>query len=137
MQGALLRKEIDTVTVEILGVADSALSIVQVTDVKTGSVNELLTPGRNLKIAGNKIKIAGDNVDNGVYFINQDTQERIKVDVSDLVTNNPSELIIVIPALVAGMYKVEVTTQFTNSVLLKEPRSFIFDKTLAVSQITL
>ncbi|MDP9957889.1 hypothetical protein J2X97_003563 [Epilithonimonas hungarica] len=45
----------------ILGIADSACSILQVTDVKSGSVNDLITPGRNLKISGNKIKVAGDD----------------------------------------------------------------------------
>jgi hypothetical protein len=51
-QGSLLRKELATVDVQILGVADTMLSIAQVTDVKSGSVNDLLTPGRNLRISG-------------------------------------------------------------------------------------
>jgi hypothetical protein len=75
--------------VEILGVADTALHVVQVTDVKTGSVNDLLTPDRNLRIAGSKIKIAGADESVGVYFGNQDTAERTKVDHSGVVTNNP------------------------------------------------
>jgi hypothetical protein len=33
---------------------------------KTGNVNDLLTPNRNLKIARYKIKIAGDHAANGV-----------------------------------------------------------------------
>jgi len=133
VQGSQLRKELDAVTVEILGVADSSLSVAQVTDVKTGSVNDLLTPNRNLKISGYKLKIAGDNPANGVYFVSQATQERIKVDASDMVTNNPSELIIVIPALAAGTYRMEVTTQFSAGIaLLKEPRTVIFDKALTV-----
>jgi hypothetical protein len=36
------------------------LSVLAVTDVNTGSLNNLLTPNRNLHIAGQKIKIAGD-----------------------------------------------------------------------------
>ncbi|MDR1552202.1 MAG: DUF4469 domain-containing protein [Prevotellaceae bacterium] len=131
-QGSQLRKELQSVQIEIMGVADSSLGIAQVTDIKTGCVNDIITPNRNLRISGHKLKIAGDNVANGVYFVNQDTQERTKVDASDLVINNPSELMIVIPALAAGMYKVEVTTQFTNSVLLKEPRTAVFDRILTV-----
>jgi hypothetical protein len=100
--------------------------------VKTASVNDLLTPGRNLKIAGYKIKIAGSNTANGIYFVNQATSERTKVDISDIVTNNPSELIVVIPDLAAGTYLLEVTTQYTPSTLLKEPRLTTFDKTLTV-----
>jgi hypothetical protein len=131
-QGMLLRKELENITVDILGVAETGAAIAQVQDVKTGSVNDLLTPNRNLKISGHKIKIAGDNADNGIYFVNQGTQQRAKVDASDVVINNPSELIVVIPALAAGTYKLEVITQFTNSVFLKEPRTAVFDKTLTV-----
>ena len=130
-QGAQLRKELESVDVQILGVADTALEIVQVADVKTGSVNDIITPDRNLRINGHKLKIAGTAEANGVYFINQDTQERTKVDASDMVTNNPSELIIVIPALAEGAYKVEVTTQYSSN-LLKDPRTVTFDKLLTV-----
>jgi hypothetical protein len=134
-QGSLLRKELESISVDVLGVADTGLAIFQVTDVKTGSVNELLTPNRNLRISGHKFKIAGDNAANGIFFINQDTQERTPVDASDIVTNNPSELIVVIPALPAGTYKLEVTTQFgsNSKTLLNEPRTIVFDKLLSVS----
>jgi hypothetical protein len=131
-QGALLRKELENVTVEILGVADTGAMIAQVINVKTGSVNDLLTPNRPLKIDGHKIKIAGDSAANGIYFVNQATAERTKVDGSDIVTNNPSELIVVIPSLAAGTYQVEVTTQYSVGTVLKEPRSALFDKALTV-----
>jgi hypothetical protein len=131
-QGAMLRRELETVTVEILGVAETGAVIAQVIDVKTGSVNDLLTPNRNLKIAGDKIKIAGDSAVNGVYFVNRITSERTRVDDSDMVVNNPSELIVVIPALAAGTYLLEVTTQYAVGSLLKESRTAMFDKTLTV-----
>ncbi|MDR0729015.1 MAG: DUF4469 domain-containing protein, partial [Prevotellaceae bacterium] len=57
---------------------------------------------------------------------------RTKVDPTDMVTNYPSELIIVIPALAAGKYQVEVTTQYTPNKFLNEPRTVIFDKILTV-----
>jgi len=133
-KGSLLRKELESVEVNILGVADVLLFIAQVADVKTGSVNDLLTPNRNLKVSGGKIKIAGENEQNGVYFVNQGTSERVKVDSTDIVTNNPSELIIVIPALVAGEYKLEVITQYggNSKQLLKEPRNAAFERVLSV-----
>ena len=131
-QGESLRKELPSIEVEILGVAESGIFISQVTDVKSGSVNDLLTPGRNLKIAGQKLKIVGDNADIGIYFVNQATDERTQVDDSDMVTNNPSELIVVIPALTVGNYRLEVNTQYAVGSTLKEPRSTIFDKLLTV-----
>jgi hypothetical protein len=131
-QGAKLRKETENIMVDILGVADTGVFIEQTLDVKTGSINDLLTPNRPLKIAGYKIRIAGDNPANGICFVNQTTGERVKVDDSDIVTNNPSELIVVIPALTTGTYLLEVTTQYAVSSLLKEPRTTVFDKTLTV-----
>jgi hypothetical protein len=133
-QGSLLRKELENVTVEVLGVADTDASIAQVIDVKTGSVNDLLTPNRNLKIVGHKIKVAGDNEANGIFFVNKASAERTKVDESDIVTNNPSEVIVVIPALGAGIYLLEITTQFGSNkkTMLKEPRTAVFDKDLTV-----
>ena len=134
-QGETLRSELSTVTVEILGVAESGTFIAQVTDVKSGTVNDLLTPDRNLKIAGSKIKIAGEIPgETGISFINQSTQDVIKVPESDIVTNNPSEVIIIIPELIAGEYKLQIVTQYTGSAkLLKEPRTVVFDKVLIVA----
>ncbi len=131
-QGDTLRNELSDVDVEIMGVADTTLSILQVTDVKTGTVNDQLTPNRNLKIAGYKVKISGEHAGNGIYFVNQTSGESTKVDSSDIVTNNPSELIVVIPELAAGTYKLQVTTQFSPNLILKEPRTVIYEKILTV-----
>jgi hypothetical protein len=132
-QGEKLRAEIPNIEINILGVADAQAAILQVTDAKSGSVNDLLTPGRNLKINGNKIKIAGDDAANGIYFVDTTTQTRTPIESGDLVTNNPSELIIIIPALPAGKYTLEVVTQYAGGmILLKEPRTAVFDKALTV-----
>lgn len=133
-QGEKLRAEIPGIEVNILGVAAASSAILQVTDVKTGSVNDLLTPGRNLKITGSKIKIAGEEPGNGIYFINTATLDRTAVDATDIVTNNPSELMIIVPAsLVAGTYTLEVVTQFSGSQNLKTARAAQFDKVLTVA----
>lgn len=133
-QGAVLRREAEAVEVKILGMADAALYIAQVTDMRTGSINDLLTPGRNLRIAGTKIKIAGSSSDCGVFFVHCETNEGTRVDTPDVIVNNPSELIVVIPPLAAGEYRVAIRTQFTGSgaTLLKQPRETIFDRTLTV-----
>jgi Domain of unknown function (DUF4469) with IG-like fold len=113
-------------------VAESSAAILQVTDVKSGSVNDLLTPGRNLKIAGSKIKVAGNDPFIGVFFVNTTSNVRTMVEESDMVTNNPSELIVVIPALPAGTYQLEVVTQYAGSMMLKEPCTAVFDRELTV-----
>lgn len=132
VQGEKLRSEIPNIEVNILGVAEAAAVILQVEDMKSGSVNDLLTPNRNLKITGYKIKIAGDNPANGIFFTNVDTDVQTPVPADDLVTNNPSELLIVIPALGAGTYRLEVVTQYAGTVPLKEPRTAVFNKELKV-----
>jgi hypothetical protein len=134
-QGALLRKELELVTVDILGMADAGTVITQVIDAWTSSVNDVITPGRNLKIEGRKIKIAGANGANGVYFKKTDDTLYMQLDPRDVVTNNPSELIVVIPYnLTPGTYHVEVATQYSGSGnLLKEIRRTVFDKILTVN----
>ncbi len=133
-QGDLLRKELPGIEVNILGVGDSSTTIAQVTDVKTGSVNDRLTPNRNLRIKGYKLKLAGENETVGIYFVNTATEARVKVPADEIVTNNPSELVIVTPELTAGIYRLEVTTQYsTGGTLLKEPRTAIFDNDLTVA----
>jgi hypothetical protein len=131
-QGALLRKELPSIKVDIEGVADSGISILQVTDVKTGSVNDLLTPGRNLRITGQKIKIVGEAFEIGVFFAKTDGSITYKVDTEDIVINNPSEVMVVIPSLDASTYKLSITTLFNPNHNLKEPRTATFDKTLTV-----
>ena len=131
-QGERLRAELPNIEVEILGVADNVAAILQVTDVKSGSVNETLTPNRNLKIAGSKIKVVGDDSKVGVFFVNTATNAVTQVDKSDMVTNNPSELIVVIPNLAVGSYTLKVVTQFNPSTPLKSARTVEFDKVLIV-----
>jgi hypothetical protein len=132
-QGDMLRKGLSSIAVEMKGLGDSSITINEVQDIKTGSVNDLLTPNRNLRIKGFKLKLAGENPAVGVYFVNQATGERIKVEPSDIANNNPAELMIIIPILVAGTYSLEVTSQFAGGGFnLKEPRTSAFDKILTV-----
>ena len=132
-QGLKLRREIENVSVEITGVNKVTFFVDEVTDIESENVNDLLTPKHNLRISGSKIKIAGENAENGVYFVNQETNERVKVS-SKIPVNKPSELVVVIPALAAGSYKLEIVTQFSGASKqpLKKPRSTIFDKVLNV-----
>ncbi|MEC5173369.1 DNA-binding domain-containing protein [Chryseobacterium nepalense] len=131
-QGEKLRAEIPTIEVNILGVADASSMILQVKDVKSGSVNDLLTPGRNLRISGSKLKLAGDDPSVGIFFTDTVSQASTPVEASDIVTNNPSELMVVIPALPAGTYQLKVVTQYAQGNLLKEPRTAVLDKVLTV-----
>jgi hypothetical protein len=134
-QGAELRRELGMVSVEVLGKADSGCFIAQVEDMRTLSVNGLLTPGRNARITGGKLKIEGEDPSCGVYFVNEADGERVKVEAADLVENLKGSLLIVIPALAPGAYRLEVSTQFTGhrGKLLKAPRIAAYDRLLTVA----
>ncbi|MDR3115759.1 MAG: DUF4469 domain-containing protein [Treponema sp.] len=133
-QGAELRRELGLVSVQILGKAESGFFIAEVRDLRTGSVNDLLTPGRNAKISGGKLKVEGEDPSNGVYFVNEADGTRVKVDAADIVENQKGHLLIVVPALVAGTYRLEVTTQYgSGGTALKAPRTTAFDRLLTVA----
>ena len=132
-QGELMRREIEGVEVKIMGVAETGLYIGQVEDMKSRTVNEVLTPGFNLRVTGTKLRVVGDKPGVGIFFRETATNTATKVDEGDIVVNNPSELMIIIPALPAGTYQLEVTTQYSmGKQWLKEPRTSVFEKTLTV-----
>ncbi|GHV39565.1 hypothetical protein AGMMS49546_11840 [Spirochaetia bacterium] len=133
-QGAELRKELASVTVSILGKAETSFFIAQVQDMRTGSVNDTLTPGRNALITGSKLKIAGEKPECGVYFVNTGDQTRVKVEAADIVENQNARVMVVSPALAAGTWQIEISTQYSGgSALLREPRTATFDRILTVS----
>jgi len=132
-QGEKLRALIPGIEVDIVGLAEVTNVIHQITDVNSGSINDILTPNRNLKIHGSKIKIVGENPDNGIYFVNTTTGARTKANTNDIAVNKPSELIIIIPNLAKGTYRLELATQYTGSKKqLKQPRIIGLDKVLTV-----
>ena len=101
-QGELMRREIEDVEVKIMGVAETGLYIGQVEDMKSRTVNEVLTPGFNLRVTGTKLRVVGDKPGVGIFFRETATNTATKVDEGDIVVNNPSELMIIIPALPAS-----------------------------------
>ena len=84
-------------------------------------------------MTGTKLRVVGDKPGVGIFFRETATNTATKVDEGDIVVNNPSELMIIIPALPVGTYQLEVTTQYsTGNKLLKEVRSAVFDRPLTV-----
>ena len=130
--GVALRAAVSQVKPKRVTAVVSGTIITAVTDLKSGSVNGTLTPGRNIKLTGAKLKLAGDKDTVGLYFVAENGDAEIKVDPSDIVVNNPSEVIAVVPALAAGTYHVRIVTQYTSGTFLKTPRTYTFDKDLTV-----
>jgi hypothetical protein len=124
-QGMDLRNAIAETTVEILGIQSDPLEIISLTDSTTGKTDGTLTKGRNAELKGSYLKIVGENADCGVSFTNTATKEVTKLDMPDIVINEPSRLLILVPAtLAAGEYELSVTTQYSGgNNVLKQPRS--------------
>ena len=131
--GIVLRSAVSRIKPKRVAAVLTGTVITSVTALKTGSVNGSLTPGRDLKLSGSKLKLAGNQAEVGLYFVPAGGGAELKVDPSDIVVNNPSEVIAVIPPLAAGTYRVRLVTQYTSGTLLKTPRTYTFDKDLTVS----
>ncbi|MDR0475651.1 MAG: DUF4469 domain-containing protein [Treponema sp.] len=116
-----LRRLMEAIAVEVSGMADANGLIAEFTDTATGAVNEVLTKMNIFTITGDRIKIAGDHPDVGLYFEQTDGPAKIKV--TDIAENTANKVIGMCPGAPAGKYKVVIKTQWTNSSsLLKEPR---------------
>ena len=136
-QGAELRKSIAKTKVEILGEQSSPMAVFGITDKTTGKTDGTLTKGKNAEIKGSYIKITGDHADCGVVFTNIDTKKKVSLKAEDMVLNEPSRLLILVPdSLPAGNYELSVTTQYSqgkSSAPLKQPRTEKFNGTVVIS----
>jgi hypothetical protein len=132
--GSALRAVVGGIKTRKVAVQTGGIHFGSVTDIKSGSVNNVITPERNLKISGARLKIAGDDPETGLYFVPlEGGGAPVKTESSDIVINNPSEIISVIPPLPAGTYRLRLVTQYTGGSILKRPASADFDKILTVN----
>lgn len=114
-QGQLMRKKIDNVKFKILGYSENEPRIETIYDYTTLNKNGIITPARNLKLIGNKIRIAGDDENVELYFVNTETKVRTKLPKEFILENNPKSVIVLCPDLSPGLYTLEILTQYANS----------------------
>lgn len=129
-----LRETLKSTPVRILGMAPDSSVITQVSDVTTGKVNAVLTPGGMAHIRGHRIKIAGDKPGLGLFLHNEDTQEQFEVPTTSIGINDPSKISFVAPPLLtSGNYQLRIVTQYTGSnKFLHDPRELTLPYLLAV-----
>ncbi|WP_251619948.1 DNA-binding domain-containing protein [Odoribacter lunatus] len=114
-----------------LQIAQVGPAINDITDSTTGKVSEMLTPGGPAIITGSGILLKGDDPAVGVYFKPDGEGEAKKVDL--VIANTKSQIIISIPTLAPGQYRLSVTTQAgANYQILKTPRTYEFPILLTV-----
>lgn len=129
LQDKILREEIAKTDVVIQGEKNDVMYILETEDKKTGLKDGSMSPGRNLVVRGAYIKVVGDDLSVGISFRNKADDTIVKVTEDMFATNNPSELIFLVPTeLSNGEYELTVTTQYTKNtgVYLKVPRLVSF-----------
>ncbi|MFT3739445.1 MAG: DNA-binding domain-containing protein [Breznakibacter sp.] len=130
---AEMRAALAEVGVEVLGVKESGAFIGLVTDTATGLTDGSITAGDDIRIEGDKLKIAPEGEETlGVFLVDANG---VATHVTRRLTqNDPKTIIARVPDLHPGQYSLRITTRFsTGSTLLKEPRTVEYDKLLIVA----
>lgn len=133
-QGLDLRRAVAETTVDILGTQADPITIFSVTDSSTGKTDGTLTRGRNAELKGTYLKITGTDPACGIEFTNVTTKDTTKLTPQDMVLNEPSRLLILVPASLApGEYELSVTTQYSGgNTVLKTPRTVMPDMPIII-----
>lgn len=130
-QGAELRSTLASISVDVLGVAPTGPIIGKVEDSLSGTFDSVITPNNVIKITGNKIKVEGNDATVGLWFVN--TADNSKTKVEQLISNDPKEVVAMVPALPKGEYELQLVTQYSGGgKALKESRETVFELVLSV-----
>lgn len=117
---------------------EACAKISLVTDAYTGKTDGTITPGGGLSVVGSKIKClnaSGSGIGT-ISFIDSSTQE-VAATVGTLISNQPSKVIFICPALKNGTYTLRIGTYYgSSSALLKSERVIDYPLTLTVSQMS-
>lgn len=124
VQGKVLRDGLVDTTVKVLGEKGNAAFISGGKDAATRATDGTVTPGRNYAISGRNIKVMGTDPTVGVYIVSSGGTRR-KLDAEMIALNNPSDVIVLLPAdLEEGNYEIEIVTQYASGGKdLKIPRT--------------
>jgi hypothetical protein len=112
--GTVLRDAARKIKTEKVTVAESLPHILEVKDVMSDTVNDLITPGGVVQLRGGKLRFLTDQPDNGIFLIHENGTEFKLVTI---VENKPARLIAVLPTdLPQGEYFIELRTSFSGNV---------------------
>ena len=131
--GKLLRETLKLVKVGVNGVAAVGPVINTVTDSTSKAINGQLSSGGALVLGGVNLKIQGDDPSIGVY-LTPTTEGAAPMKAPVVIANSPSQVIVQMPTLADGQYTVSLTTQYSGSRNVKEPRTYTFPIILIVGE---
>ena len=116
----------------VLGLGPANPKNMEVKDVVSGKVNEVLTKGGVVHLVGSRLKFKADDEAQGIFFV-PETGEAVRATV--IAENKPARLMAIIPAgLKAGTYYIEVRTKIDmGGKKLKTLKTGRFAKPLTVT----
>jgi len=129
---AEMRNSFSRIGIEVLGMKNSVAYIGLVTDTATGNADGTITAGDDIRIDGDRLRIAPlDEEGLGVFFVDNDGKA---FPVTRRFTqNDPKTVIARVPNLPVGTYTLRIVTRFsTNSQLLKDLRVIEYERLLTV-----
>ena len=136
LESPSLRRIADAITIEVIRPRTGYIE--QFLDCESGTVNQKLTPGGSCVITGNRIKIAGESPECGLYFVSTAREPlQVKAVRSPLANTNRKIISSIPPDLSDGEYVAEIKTQYPSGgggTYLKTPRVVISPFTLTVAR---
>ena len=130
-----LREAIARTGVKILGAKGDSAYFIGGEDAATRATDGSATAGRNYRLQGKNIKVAGTDPAIGIILIDEKgTKTKLPMDM--IAVNNPSEVLILLPAdLTDGIYELRLTTQYTSgNRQLKIPH--VISRTIVIDNTT-
>ena len=121
--------------VKILGAKGDSAYFIGGEDAATRATDGSATAGRNYRLQGKNIKVAGTDPAVGIVLIDEKgTETKLPMDM--IAVNNPSEVLVLLPAdLTDGIYKLRLTTQYTSgNRQLKTPH--VISQTIVIGNTT-
>jgi hypothetical protein len=104
-------------------------TIERMVDVSTGQTDSVLTIGRNIRIEGKGLTLAGD--DAAVEFVSTAGGAPVTVAAAQLAVNTPSLLVLDVPGtLTPGAYHLSVVTRYTGGAVAGSPHTITYDVAL-------
>ena len=117
-----LKRLIEDIEVLVEGLADTNGWIDMFIDIELDATNSIFVQGDLIEVYGSRIKIEGDDPNNGLYFVPVDNPAAA-VKVTRIAENSPSKIIGIAPQTGHQYNRIEIRTQYSSgSALLKEPR---------------
>ena len=141
--GADLREAMDSCRVEIFTQPAVVGPLLNGAVAQTRAADGTVTtkapqPGKNIRLTGRNIKIAGTDPTVGVTFTSvEEPSTQVFVPLEDITVNEPKQLIFVLPTEVTdGLWRVTVTTQYSSGIhMVKEPRTYTLDEPIEVGEV--